>query len=108
MRTFVLPLALAATVLGGSFALAATDHTVTGTIKALDLKACTVKVDKTVYHFARGCDFAALKLGEKVDVTGHVYKKMEVGTRIVAAVTPAPAKPSTSTATKPATTTPKS
>lgn len=105
MRTLVLPLALAATVLGGSLALASTDHTVTGTIKAIDLKACTVKVDKTTYHFAKGCDFAALKVGEKVDVTGHVYKKMEVGTKIVAAATPAPAKPSTTM--KSTTTTPK-
>jgi len=109
MRKFVLPLALLATVASGSMAFAATDHTSNGTLKAIDAKACTVTVDKTVYHFAKGCDFAAFKVGEKVAVTGHVYKKEEVGTKLVAAATPAPTttKPTT-TMTKTMTTTKKS
>ncbi|HVY50590.1 MAG TPA: hypothetical protein VHA07_03420 [Devosia sp.] len=99
MRNLVLPLALAATLLTGSVALAATNHTVTGIIKAIDLKACTVKVDKIVYHFAKGCDFSALKIGEKVEVTGHVYKKLEVGTKIVAAPATPPKSSTTTTST---------
>ena len=98
MRKFVLPLALLATMASGSIAFAATDHTTTGTLKAIDAKACTVTVDKTVYHFAKGCDFSAFKVGEKVAVTAHIYKKMEVGTKLVAAAPPAP-KPTTTTKT---------
>ena len=102
MNKFVLPLALIASLAAGSAAFAATDHTVTGIIKKLDAKACTVEVGKTTYHFAKGCDFSALKVGEKVSVTGHLYKKMEVGTKIVAAVTPAaPAKTTTTTPATP-------
>ena len=104
MRKFVLPLALVASMASGSVALATTDHTTNGTLKAIDAKACTVTVDKTVYHFAKGCDFSAFKVGEKVAVTGHVYKKVEVGTKLVAAATPAPTKPTTppkTTTTKP-------
>lgn len=92
MRKFALPLALVASLAMGSAAFAATNQTVNGTIRAIDAKACTVTIDKTVYHFAKGCDFAAFKVGEKVAVTGHVYKKMEVGTKLVAAATTAPAK----------------
>lgn len=102
MRKLLLPLALAATIASGSFAFAATDHTVTGTLKAIDAKACTVTLGKSVYHFAKGCDFTAFKVGEKVDLTYHISKKLDVGTKLVAAATPAPAKPTT---TKPMTTT---
>jgi hypothetical protein len=99
MRKLVLPLALALTVASGSFAFAATDHTVTGALKAIDAKACTVTLGKTVYHFAKGCDFSAFKVGEKVDLTYHISKKLDVGTKLVAAaMTPAaPAKPATTT-----------
>ena len=108
MNKFVLPLAFVVSLVAGSAAFASTDHTSTGTIKKLDAKACTVEVGKTTYHFAKGCDFSALKVGENVSVTGHVFKKMEVGTKIVAAATPAPAKPApVKTMTKTTTTAPK-
>ena len=69
MRKLLLPLALAATIASGSFAFAATDHTVTGTLKAIDAKACTVTLGKSVYHFAKGCDFTAFKVGENIATT---------------------------------------
>ncbi|MEO8757605.1 MAG: hypothetical protein ABI398_07615 [Devosia sp.] len=109
MRKLILPLALGAVVAMSSMAFAAVDHTSNGTLKAIDAKACTVKIDKTVYHFAKGCDFAAFKVGEKVTVTAHVYKKMEVGTKLVADMTPAkpaPAKPAKPMTTTTKTTTP--
>jgi hypothetical protein len=93
MRKFVLPFALVAMLATGTAAFAATNSSVTGTIKALNLTAHTVTVDKTVYHFAKSVDLSKLKVGEKVTVTGHLYKKIEVGVTIVAATTPAPAKP---------------
>lgn len=102
MRKLVLPLALAAFVATGSLAFAATDHSVTGTLKAIDAKAETVTLGKTVYHFAKGFDLSAFKVGEKVTLTYHISKKLDVGTKLVAAATPAPAKPMT---TKPTTTT---
>ena len=107
MNKFVLPLALVVSLVAGSAAFASTDHSSTGAIKKLDAKACTVEVGKTTYHFAKGCDFSKLTVGENVTVTGHVYKKMEVGTKIVAAVA-APAKPApVKTMTKTTTTAPK-
>ena len=93
MRKFVLPLALAAMLATGTAAFAATNSSVTGTIKSLDVANHTVTVDKTVYHFAKSVDLSKLKVGEKVTVTGHLYKKMEVGVTIVAAPMAAPAKP---------------
>lgn len=101
MNKLVLPLALAATIASGSFAFASTDHTVTGTLKAIDAKACTVTLGKSVYHFAKGCDFGTFKVGEKVDLTYHISKKLDVGTKLVAAAPakPAPAKPMTTTKT---------
>jgi hypothetical protein len=93
MKKIILPLALVAMLATGTAAFAATNNSVTGTIKALDAGAHTVTVDKTVYHFAKSVDLSKLKVGEKVTVTGHLYKKMEVGTAIVAAAMPAPAKP---------------
>lgn len=104
MRKLVLPLALAATIASGSFAFAATDHTVTGTLKAIDAKAETVTLGKTVYHFAKGFDLSGFKVGEKVTLTYHISKKLDVGTKLVAAATttaPAkpPAKPTTTTKT---------
>ena len=90
MNKFLLPLALVAALATGSAAFAATNTSTTGPLKALNAKACTATVGKTVYHFAKGCDFSKLKVGERVTVTGHAYKKMEVGVTIVAA---APAKP---------------
>ena len=109
MNKFVLPLALVAALATGSAAFAATNTSVTGPLKALDAKACTATVNKTVYHFSKGCDFSKVKVGEKVTVTGHAYKKMEVGVTIVAAAPakPAPAKvktaPAKSAPAKPAT-----
>ena len=108
MNKFVLPLALIATLAAGSAAFASTSHSLTGKIRALDAKACTVEVGKLTYHFAKGCDFSRFTVGENVTVTGHAYKKMEVGTKIVAAVaTPAPAKPMTTKTVTKTTTAPK-
>jgi len=100
MNRFILPVALVASLFAGQAAFASTDHSWTGTIKKIDAKACTVEMGKTTYHFAKGCDFSAFKVGESVTITGHAYKKMEVGTKIVAAVAkPAPAKVVTKTTT---------
>ena len=97
MRKFVLPLTLAAFVATGTAAFAATDHTVTGTLKAIDAKAETVTLGKSVYHFAKGFDLSGFKVGEKVSLTYHVSKKLDVGTKLVAAAPAAPAKPTTTT-----------
>lgn len=102
MRKLVLPLTLAAFVATGSVAFAATDHTVTGTLKAIDAKAETVTLGKSVYHFAKGFDLSGFRVGEKVTLTYHISKKLDVGTKLVAAATTPPAKPTT---TKPMTTT---
>lgn len=97
MRKFLLPLALVAALATGTAAFAATNSSTTGVIKAIDAgKAHTVTLGKTVYHFPKTVDLSAFKKGENVTVTGHVYKKMEVGVTIVAAAAPAkpaPAKP---------------
>ena len=95
MRKFLLPLALVATLATGTAAFAATNSSTTGAIKALDVKAHTVTVGKTVYHFAKTTSLSAFKVGESVTVSGHAYKKMEVGVTIVAAtpMKPAPMKP---------------
>jgi len=100
MRKFLLPLALVATLATGTAAFAATNSATTGPIKAIDAKAHTVTLGKTVYHFAKTVDLSAFKKGEKVTITGHVYKKTEVGVTIVAA---APAKPAPAKPAKPAT-----
>ncbi len=109
MRNFVLPAILVASLVLPTAAMAATNNNSTGTVKAVDLKAETVTVDKTMYHFPAKFDLSAVKVGEKVTVTWHAYKKTDVGTKIVAATdmkpTPKPApKPKTTTApTKPTT-----
>lgn len=104
MHKYVLPLALVASISASSLALAATDKTVTGTIASMDAKLCTLTLDnKRTYYFAKKCDFSALKVGEKVAVTWHLYKKIEeidVGTKVAAAPAPAPVT-TTTTAKKP-------
>jgi hypothetical protein len=106
MRNFVLPAILVASLALPSAAMAATNNTSTGVVKAIDLKAETVTVDKTVYHFPAKFDLSAIKVGEKVTVTWHAYKKVDVGTKIVAAVDKKPApKPAPKTTTKTTTTT---
>jgi Cu/Ag efflux protein CusF len=106
MRKILLPLALVAALATGTAAFAATNTATTGVIKTLDAKAHTVTLGRTVYHFAKSVDLSAFKKGENVTVTGHVYKKSEVGVTIVAAAAPAkpvvakPAKPAPKTMTK--------
>jgi hypothetical protein len=86
MRKLILPVTIAATLGMSTLAMAVTDTNTTGVIKSLDAKACTVTLDnKTTYHFAKNCDFSKLKVGEKVVVSWHAYKKTDVGTKIVAA-----------------------
>ncbi len=87
MRNFVMPAILVGSLALSSVAMAATNNTTTGTVKAIDLKAETVTVDKTTYHFPAKFDLSAVKVGEKVTVTWHAYKKTDVGTKIVAATT---------------------
>jgi hypothetical protein len=102
MHKIVLPLALLASLGATSVAMAVTNNTVTGAIKSLDPKLCTVTLDnKATYHFAKKCDFTAFKVGEKVDVTWHLYKKTDVGTKIVAYT--APTTPATTTTATPKT-----
>jgi hypothetical protein len=101
MRKFLLPLVLVASLATGTAAFAATNSATTGAIKAIDVKAHTVTLGKTVYHFAKTVDLSAFKKGERVTITGHVFKKMEVGVTIVAAPA-APAKPAPAKPAKPA------
>src|SRR6185369_4608193 len=69
MRKFALSVALLAAASLSTAALAA-DSTASGTIKALDAKACTVTLDtSTVYHFDAKCDLSKFKVGEKVAIT---------------------------------------
>lgn len=107
MRKFLLPLAIVATLATSSMALAVTNNSITGVIKAIDAKADTVTVGKTVYHFAKGTSLSAFKVGERVVIKAHAYKKIEVGVSIAAApATPAPApKAPVKTMTKTTTTT---
>ena len=106
MRNFVLPAILVASLALPTAAMAATNNSSTGVVKAIDLKAETVTVDKTVYHFPAKFDLSKVTVGEKVTVTWHAYKKIDVGTKIVAAVTPKPTpKPAPKTMTKTTTTT---
>jgi len=102
MRKILLPLALVAVLATGTASFAATNSATTGAIKAIDVKAHTVTLGKTVYHFAKTVDLSAFKKGEKVTITAHLYKKTEVGVTIVAAAPakPAPAKPALKTTTK--------
>jgi hypothetical protein len=90
MRKFALPLVLVASLGVSSIAMAATDSSVTGAIKTLDTKNHAVTLDnKTTYHFAKTIDLSTFKVGEKVTVTFHLYKKTDVGTKIAAAAAPA-------------------
>ena len=66
-------------------AAAAAPTTTTGTIKALDAKACTVTLDTTVYHFDPKCDFSKLTVGEKVSITWTAKDKADWASKIVAA-----------------------
>jgi hypothetical protein len=85
MRKIILSAVLVASLALTSAAMATTNHTTTGPLKAIDAKSCTVELGKTTYHFAEKCDFGMLKVGEKVKVTYHLFKKQSVGTAIVAA-----------------------
>jgi hypothetical protein len=90
MRKIILPLFTIAALSVSSAAMAYTDHTTTGAIKALDTKACTVTLDnKDVFHVVlmgkAKCDLSAWKVGEKVKVTWHVHKKVDWATKIVKA-----------------------
>ena len=98
MRKFALPLVLVASLGASSIAMAASDSTVTGAIKTLDAKNHAVTIDKTTYHFAKTVDLSKFKVNDKVTVTFHLYKKTDVGTKIVAAVA-TPAAPTTPTKT---------
>ena len=110
MRKFLLPLAIVATLATSSMALAVTNNSITGVIKAIDAKADTVTVGKTVYHFAKGTSLSAFKVGERVVIKAHAYKKIEVGVSIAdapaapATAPKAPAKTVTKTTTKTTTT----
>lgn len=106
MRNFVIPALIVASLALPTAAMAATNNNSTGTVKAVDLKAETVTIGKTTYHFPAKFDLSAVKVGEKVTVTWHAYKKVDVGTKIVAAVTPKPTpKPAPKTKTMTTTTT---
>jgi hypothetical protein len=59
------------------------NHTLTGAIKALDAKACTVTIGTRVIHFAQKCDFSKFKVGERVKLTWHLHSE-DVGTAISA------------------------
>lgn len=93
MRKFVLSLLIIASLGATSVAMAATTtavapvmSTATGAIKALDTKACTVTLDTdAVYKFKAKCDFASLKVGEKVTLT-YITKTTLDASKIVAAV----------------------
>ena len=65
MHKVVLPLALLATIVTSSAAMAAT---ATGNVVKLDAAACAVTL-KHVYHFGTKCDFSKVKVGEKVTIT---------------------------------------
>ena len=97
MRKFALPLVLVASLGVSSIAMAATDSTVTGAIKTLDAKNHAVTIEKTTYHFAKTIDLSKFKVGENVTVTFHLYKKTDVGTKIVAAAAPTTTTPKTTT-----------
>ena len=97
MRKLVLPLVLAASLAMSSVAFAATNSTVTGTITSINVKAEIVVVGHTAWHFAKGTDLSKLKVGEKVTVKGHAFKKLEVGVSIAPA---APMKPVVKTVAK--------
>ena len=88
MRNFILPIIVvaAAGFASASLAAAAAPTTTTGTIKSLDAKACTVTLDSdAVYKFKAKCDFASLKVGEKVTLT-YITKTTLDASKIVAAV----------------------
>jgi hypothetical protein len=59
--------------------------TVTGKITAVDAKACTVTLDKVVYHFGAKCKIASLKVGESVTITYKLSGKTDWVTKIVVA-----------------------
>ncbi len=102
MRKLIIPAILVASLAFAPVAMAASSHVSTGVVKAVDLKAETVTIGKTVYHFAAKFDLSSVKVGEKVDVTWHAYKKVDVGTKIIASVAKpaAPMKPVVKTVTK--------
>ena len=83
MRKFLLPVVIAGILATSSVAMAATVHTTNGVIKSLDAKACTVTLaNKDVFHLWGKCDLSKLKVGEKVEVTWHVHKKLDYASKI--------------------------
>ena len=95
MRKMILPAVIALSLGMSSMAMAYSSTTTDGTIKAIDAKACTITLtNKATYHFAKKCDVTAFKVGEKVAITWHAYKKIDVATKIAAWTAPAPAKKS--------------
>ena len=85
MRKLVLAATVIASLVGSSVAMAAAAD-VTGAIKSMDAKACTVTLDNnTVYHFAPKCDFSKLTAGEKVTITSQMKGTEADATKIVAA-----------------------
>jgi Cu/Ag efflux protein CusF len=86
MRKFVLSLAILAAAGLSTVAFAAADNIASGSIKALDGKACTVTLDNsTVYHFDAKCDLSKFKVGEKVAITWAAKNNADWASKIVAA-----------------------
>jgi hypothetical protein len=84
MRKIITPAIVALSLAITPVAFAAEmNHSLTGTIKALDAKACTVTIGTRVIHFAEKCDFAKFKVGERVKLTWHLHSE-DIGTAISA------------------------
>lgn len=79
MRAFIPILAVLALA---APAVAAASTTATGVVTLVDLHGETVKLGKTTYRFAKNFDLTAITIGEKVTITYHVAKGIDVGTAI--------------------------
>ena len=66
-------------------AVEAASMTATGVVTLVDLHGETVKLGTTTYRFAKNFDLTAISIGEKVTITYHVSKGIDVGTAIVKA-----------------------
>ena len=85
MRPILLSCAILGSLVAASSAMAA-DLTATGSIKALDAKACTVTLaDNKVYQFPAKCDFSKLKASENVVITYTVKGAANAASKIAAA-----------------------
>lgn len=110
MRKMVLFVACAGALLGSSAAFAAT--ATTGTIKALDPKACTITLDSgKVYNFPAKCDFSKESVGQKVTVSWTsrggklMVSKLQIA-KVAATATMAPASSTPASSTPAAVSTP--